>query len=254
MTVDPTKGFSSRVENYIKCRPGYPIAVLDLLKEECGLIGASVVADVGSGTGILTKMVLENGNRVFGIEPNREMREAAERLLSDCPTFTSVDGSAEATTLKDRSVDLITAGQAFHWFDREKARREFLRILKHDGWVALIWNDRSVTASSFLKAYEDVLMAYGTDYEAVNHKQIDAKVFGSFFGNGGFKQAAFPNEQVFDFEDLKGRVLSSSYAPEPGHPKFEPMVTALRAIFEKHQAGGKVTFQYDTTVYYGRIQ
>lgn len=251
--IDPTKRFSSRVENYIKYRPGYPAAILDLLQEQCGLTRASVIADVGSGTGILTELLLKNGSPVFGVEPNRDMREAAERLLGKHPNFTSISGIAESTTLEDRSVDVITAAQAFHWFDREKTRREFLRILESGGWVVLIWNDRSTSATPFLKAYEDLLATYATDYAAVNHKQIDAGVIGSFFGGSGFKHAIFPNEQVFDFEGLKGRLLSSSYAPEAGHPKHTPMLNTLRAIFDEHQTNGNVAFEYDTAVYYGQL-
>ena len=251
--TDPTKRFSSRVENYIKYRPHYPKAILDLLKKQCELTRASVIADVGSGTGILTELLLKSGSPVFGIEPNREMREAAERLLSQYPAFTSISGTAESTTLKDQSVDVITAGQAFHWFDRDAARREFLRILTPGGWVVLIWNDRNTTAHPFFKAYEHLLMTYATDYEAVNHKNVDAAVIGSFFGGSRFKQVILPNEQVFDFEGLKGRLLSSSYAPEAGQPKHAPMLNSLRAIFDEHQSNGKVAFEYDTTVYYGRL-
>ena len=251
--IDPTRRFSSRVENYIRYRPGYPKAMLDLLASECGLSSASVIADVGSGTGILTELLLKSGGAVFGVEPNREMRAAAERLLSKHAGFTSIAGTAESTTLKDQSVDIVAAGQAFHWFDRAKAHEEFLRILKPGGGVVLIWNDRKTSATPFLEAYEELLMAYATDYAAVDHKQIDAAVIGSFFGRGGFKRASFPNEQVFDFEGLKGRLESSSYAPEAGHPKHAPMVNALRVIFDEHQTNGQVTFEYDTTVNYGRL-
>jgi len=250
--IDSTQRFSSRVENYIKYRPGYPAGVLDLLREKCGLTRDSRVADVGSGTGILTELFLRNGNRVFAVEPNREMRKAAERLLGKYPNLTSVSGTAETTTLKDRGVDFITASQAFHWFDREQARREFPRILKSGGWTVLIWNER-VIASPFAKAYEHLLRTYGTDYEAVNHKHTDAKIIGPFFGANGCAQADFPNRQVFDWEALKGRLLSSSYAPEPGHPKHIPMLEALSGLFSKYQSNGKVVFEYDTLVYYGRL-
>jgi SAM-dependent methyltransferase len=148
---------------------------------------------------------------------------------------------------------VIAAGQAFHWFDRHNAHREFLRILKPGGWVVLIWNDRSITAHPFLKGYEELLLSLGTDYQAVGHKHVDADVIGSFFGTGAFKQAVVPNQQVFDFEGLQGRLLSSSYAPEAGHPKHAPMLDALDKIFREHQTNGKVTFEYDTTVYYGRL-
>ena len=251
--LNPTQRFSSRVENYVKYRPGYPKAIIDLLRQECRLTGASVIADIGSGTGILTELLLNNGNTVFGVEPNQEMRGAAERLLSGYSHFQSVAGTAEATTLPEKSVDLITAGQAFHWFDGGKTRQEFLRILKPQGWVALIWNDRNITAHPFFEAYEQLLKTYGTDYEAVGHKHTDAEMVGSFFGIGGFKVATFPNHQVFDNEGLQGRLLSSSYAPEQGHPNHLPMLAELKVIFQKYQLNGNVTFEYDTAVYYGRL-
>lgn len=251
--MNSTQRFSSRVENYIKYRPRYPQAVVDLLRCECQLTPASVIADIGSGTGILTEMFLQIGNSVFAIEPNKEMREAAERLLGSNTNFRSVAATAEATTLTDRSVDIITAGQAFHWFDRDKSRAEFLRILKPGGWVVLIWNDRNISERPFFKAYENLLVTYGTDYEAVGHKHVDAEIIGSFFGALPFKQTQFPNQQEFDLEGLQGRLMSSSYAPEPGHPKHAPMLNALDKIFKEYQSAGKVIFEYDTTVYYGRL-
>jgi len=250
--IDSTQRFSSRVENYLRYRPGYPPAILDLLKDECGLTSASVVADIGSGTGILTELFLRNDNPVFAVEPNREMRAAAERLLGKYANFTSRSGAAEATTLPEQSVDFITAGQAFHWFEREPARREFLRILKPGGRTVLIWNERSM-ASPFAKAYEDLLRTYGTDYEAVNHKHTAAKMIRSFFGVNGYELAHFPNRQILDWEGLKGRLLSSSYAPEPGHPRHAPMLNALNALFSGYQTSGTVVFEYDTLVYYGQL-
>jgi SAM-dependent methyltransferase len=253
MIANSTERFSSRVENYVKYRPTYPSAVVDLLRRECGLTEASVIADIGSGTGFLTGLLLQGGNPVFAVEPNREMREAAERLLVKYPAFVSVTGTAETTTLPNRRCDVITAGQAFHWFDRDKTREEFLRILKPGGWVALIWNDRNVADRPFFQAYENLLVEYGTDYAAVGHKHTDVEIIGSFFGAGGFQTAHFPNRQEFDFEGLRGRLLSSSYAPEPGHPKHLPMLDALGAIFKEYQCDGKVFFEYDTTVYYGKL-
>jgi ubiquinone/menaquinone biosynthesis C-methylase UbiE len=150
--TDPTQRFTNRVDHYTKYRPPYPRAVLDLLRVKCGLTSTSVVADVGSGTGILSQLFLNNGNRVFGIEPNKEMREAGERRLNDHPRFTSVAGTAEATTLDDDSVDLVTAGQAFHWLDPERTRTEFARILEPGGWVVLVWNWRRKDKTPFLAA------------------------------------------------------------------------------------------------------
>lgn len=251
--TDVTQRFSSRVEDYIKYRPGYPKAVIETLRSECGLSRDSVIADIGSGTGILTEMFLSNGAVVYGVEPNREMREAAERLLKDYPRFHSVAAKAEETTLDDASVGFVVAGQAFHWFDREKAKVEFTRILKPGGWVALIWNERVVDTTPFLVAYEQLLKDYSTDYEQVDHRRIDAAVIRDFFGSDDFRLKQFKNVQVFDYEGLKGRLLSSSYAPEEGHPNYEPMLVELQRIFQAHQDEGKVDFEYVTQMYYGCI-
>jgi len=251
--TDVTQRFSSRVENYIKYRPVYPNEVIDTLRSECGLTADSIIADIGSGTGILTEMFLRNGNAVYGIEPNREMREAGERLLKGYPRFHSVAAQAEQTRLPDQSVDFITAGQAFHWFDREKAREEFARILKPKGWIALIWNERVTTTTPFLVAYEQLLKEYSTDYEQVDHRRIDDDVISDFFGSDDFRLKQFKNIQVFDFEGVKGRLLSSSYAPEEGHPNYEPMLAELERIFQAYQNDGKVVFEYVTQMYYGRL-
>ena len=180
--TDPTKRFSSRVENYIRFRPGYPKEIIGLLQSECGLTSHSVIADVGFGTGKLTQLFLENGNAVFGIEPNREMREAGEQFLKHFPNFTSLANTAEDTVLPNASVDFITAGQAFHWFDRKRCRKEFVRILKPTSWTVLIWNDRKTQATPFLVAYEDILKTYALDYSKVDHKQVDDSVVEEFFG------------------------------------------------------------------------
>jgi SAM-dependent methyltransferase len=267
--TDSTRRFSSRVENYVRYRPSYPPEIVALLASECGLTQDALVADIGSGTGLLTELFLKNGNRVFGVEPNREMREAGERLLAGYPNFTSVDGTAEATMLGDRSVDIVTAGQAFHWFDRVRARAEFARILRppssgpstssggasglSGGWVALIWNERRVGTTPFLEAYEGLLRTYAGEYATLNHRQVDQETIAAFFAAGTFRSAAFENRQIFDFEGAKGRLLSSSYTPEPGHPQHQPMLDELARIFHDHQDNGTVAFEYDTNVYYGRL-
>ena len=252
--TDPTRRFSSRVDNYHKYRPTYPVAVLDLLVEECGLTTASVIADVGSGTGILSELFLRNGNRVFGVEPNPEMRTAGERLLGQYAHFTSVDGTAEATTLAAHSVDFVTAGQAFHWFDPDKARSEFARILKPKGWVALIWNMRRTKGTPFLEAFEQLWLRYGIDYESVRHAPNYHGVMDAFFSAGGWKLTTLENLQLFDFAGLKGRVESTSYAPEPGHTDYQPMMSDLAALFQEHQTNGRVRYEYDTMVYYGQLR
>ncbi|HEX8290564.1 MAG TPA: class I SAM-dependent methyltransferase [Pyrinomonadaceae bacterium] len=253
MTTDHTGRFSTRVADYVKYRPGYPPAVLRLLEGECGLDAASAVADVGSGTGILSELFLKNGNRVYGVEPNREMREAGERLLSAYTNFVSVDGRAEATTLDDASVDFVTAGQAFHWFDPPRARREFMRILRPGGRVVLVWNDRRTSGTPFLEDYERLLLEYGTDYREVSVKYAEESMLAALYGPGEVRTETFDNEQVFDFDGLRGRLTSSSYAPEPGRPNFEPMMRELEALFRRHERAGRVVVAYDTKVFYGRL-
>jgi len=253
-----TSRFSDRVENYVRYRPGYPPEMIETLKSECGLTPTRVVADIASGTGIWTRMLLEHGNAVFGVEPNAEMREAGEHLLAGFPNFTSVGGSAEATTLPDDSVDLVTAAQAAHWFKRDLARREFARILKHGGWLVLLWNERRTESTPFLRAYEQLLLSYGTDYQEVRHENTTSAVH-EFFEPARFQERAFATRQDFDYAGLEGRLLSSSYTPGPDHPSHAPMLRELRRIFDAHQvfdahqAGGRVAFEYNTRLYFGQL-
>lgn len=244
--------FSTRAEAYAKYRPGYPAALVEVLKSECGLTPSWVIADVGSGTGILTEILLRNGNRVFAVEPNEAMRTFAESKLKQYEQFISVDGSAEATPLLGESVDIVVAAQAFHWFDRDKSKREFTRILKPHGWVALIWNERRLDSTPFLRAYEDVLIRYGTDYQEVRQENVVGKL-AEFFAPDEFKLVNLDNFQHFDLTAFLGRVESASYTPEPGHPNFEPMVAELRRIYDEHARDGMVTFEYDTRIYLGHL-
>ena len=251
---DPTQRFTGRVDNYDRYRPTYPRAILSLLETEFDLTGASVVADVGSGTGILSELFLQNGNRVFGVEPNYEMREAGEKRLERYPRFTSVAGTAEATTLDDACVDFVTVGQAFHWFEVARSRAEFGRILlRPGGWVVVIWNARRRNATPFLAAYERLLREHGTDYEQAEHGRSGAEMVDEFFGSDGYKTASFDNAQTFDLDGLKGRLLSSSYVPGPGESGSGAMLREAEELFLGHQTNGKVTIEYDTKVYYGRL-
>lgn len=251
--ANATSRFSDRVENYIRYRPGYPVEVVQVLKSACGLVPEHVVADIASGTGIWTRELLKSGNRVYGVEPNAEMRQAGERLLASFPQFISGGGKAEATSLADGSVDFVTAAQAAHWFDRPAARREFQRILKPGGWLVLLWNERVVDGTPFLRDYEQLLLTYGTDYADVRHERTTEAV-SEFFDPAPYEERAFPMRQEFDYAGLEGRLLSSSYAPGPGHPKHEPMLRELRRIFEQHAQHERVAIDYKTRVYFGRLR
>ena len=251
--LDPTKRFSKRVENYIKYRPGYPAEIIPLLEAEGTLTPKSVVADLGSGPGFLTELFLKYGNEVFGVEPNADMRGAGERVLAKYPNFISIDASAEATTLPDHSIDLIASGQAFHWFDRAKAKPEFRRILKPGGWVVLVWNGFRVETSPLNNGYQEIVLRYGTDYKEVA-REITGVDVESFFAPEACKIAHFAFKQVFDFEGLKGRLLSSSYAPESSDPSFDRMIEELGVLFDANQKDGEIDFNYETEVYYGQVR
>jgi len=213
----------------------------------------SIVADIGSGTGILARLFLEVGNVVYGVEPNAPMREAGERLLQEFPKFHSVAGSAEKTSLADSCVDMVVAGQAFHWFDRGRCRAEFARILRRDGWVAVVYNHRRKDSSDFAREYERILQTYGVDYHAVAERHVDGGKMAEFFAPAKFSDAHFKNEQLFDFEGLKGRMLSSSYSPKEDHANHPAMIQELERIFAAHEEYGYVRLEYDTQVSYGRL-
>lgn len=252
MERDSTKRFSSRVADYVRYRPSYPPELMPWLAVECGLTPQSVVADIGSGTGFFAALFLRWGCQVFGVEPNLEMREAGEDFLAAEPRFTSVEGRAESTGLPDGAVDLVAAGQAFHWFDRAAAREEFRRILRPAGHVALAWNERLVD-SPFLEVYEAVLVRYSPDYQRVDHRQVDSGAMDGFFGPGRWKQAAFPNQQRFDLTGVLGRLHSSSYAPPPGSEAYLLTNEAVERAFADYQEDGMVTFRYLTRIYAGTL-
>lgn len=252
MSKNTVERFSNRVENYVKYRPGYPREMLDFFRDKLNLQRSSVIADIGSGTGISTRLFLENGNKVFGIEPNNLMREAAEEFLQDFPDFKSINGTAENTKLLDNSVDFITAAQAFHWFDKVKVPLEFRRILRDNGHIVLIWNERQLDSNEFLREYEKFLLEYGTDYEKVRHEQITKEVLEESFQTI-FHQAIFQNSQILDFIGLKGRMLSSSYMPSAEHPRYKEMIKNLKSLFAKFEKNDKIQVLYDTNVFYTKV-
>ncbi|HWY10061.1 MAG TPA: class I SAM-dependent methyltransferase [Bacteroidia bacterium] len=253
-----TNRFSDRVDNYVKYRPHYPAVVIDFLKTEKIISGNSVIADIGSGTGISAELFLKNGYKVFGIEPNEPMRQASKIILqkySDKKLFVSVNATAEQTTMPNKSVDVIVCAQAFHWFNNDAFKNECKRILKPNGHIVLMWNDRRTDTTDFLKVYEDFLQMFGTDYLVVNHKNTqDKKIFENFFGKENYDEKDFYNYQDVDFDGLKGRVLSSSYMPNEGHKDFEHMIYCLRKIFNRYQENNLVRLDYDTKIYYGQLK
>ena len=252
MDLNPTGRFSSRVADYIRYRPSYPDAIIPLLERECGLRPEARIADIGSGTGLLAQLFLRFGFEVCGVEPNPDMRLAGDRLLAAESRFHSVDGRAEHTGLHDASVDFVTAGQAFHWFDAPAARTEFRRILKPPGWVVLVWNERLVEGR-FLEEYEALLERYAPDYSKVDHRRMDAGVMDGFYGNGQWKLSTFPNVQQFDLEGVLGRLDSSSYAPARDTDAHVRVKEALTNLFEGCQRDGLVAFRYETKMYVGQV-
>ncbi|OQP63750.1 methyltransferase type 11 [Niastella vici] len=248
--MNNTQRFSNRVENYVKYRPHYPTAIVTYLQERFGFT-AGTIADVGAGTGILTKLFLDAGYTVYAVEPNEPMLAKATVLLNDHPGFTAMPGTAENTTLANNSVDAVMAGQAFHWFNAEKSRTEFMRILKPHGLVVLVWNERRID-SPFEQEYEVLINRYGNDYVQVKHRNIEQDDIAAFFAPMAMDLATFNNQQVFNFEGLKGRLLSSSYVPLQGEPKHDEMIAGLKALFDKYQQAGAITISYDTRVYAGR--
>lgn len=251
MKSPSTERFSKKVEDYIRFRPGYPPALIEFMVSPLGLSSRHVVADVGSGTGKLTELLLPVCQLVYGVEPNIPMREAAERLLSRYPGFRSVAGTAEATGLPADSVDFVTVAQAFHWFDIGAFRTECRRVLRPEGKVLLIWNDRVDEASPFMEAYEHFLQTYSTDYQQIDLRRINTAHFDSFFGAGNYRKAVFENEQHFDLDGLRGRYLSCSYALPPGHSGYTSAMEALGQLFDQFQEGGAICMPYHTTVYFG---
>lgn len=250
----PTERFTSRVADYVRYRPDYPAAIIPLLIREIGLETSWVVADIGSGPGNLTRRFLDFGCTVFGVEPNDAMRTAGEGLLAGESRFASIAGSAESTTLATHSIDLVVAGQAFHWFDPLPTRDEFRRILRGSGWVMLIWNRRPEGSSPLLDAYSDMLRKYSVEYDRVavqDHKATAGMDL--LFGAGGYRRFDLPHEQVFDVEGFWGRLLSSSYTPLPSEPGHEEIRKRSGEIFETYAENGLLRFPYETQIFLGQL-
>ena len=253
MIPKPTERFTGRVESYRRFRPGYPSAIVDLFRPECSLGSGSRIADIAAGTGRLTEIFLTAGFAVTAVEPNAEMRTACSALQPQYPKLTLIDGAAEATRLPERSIDLIAVAQAMHWFDLDKTRTEFSRILRPSGWCAVIYNNRRMSGDAFHDGYEQLLIDYGIDYREVQHRRFPEERTAEFFAPSPMRRANFSNPQALDLEALEGRILSSSYMPQPGHPRFDAMRVATERLYAENERNGKVTLQQDCVVCYGRL-
>lgn len=252
-TLNSADRFTGRVENYRHFRPRYPEAVAGLLEAECNLTAASAIADVAAGTGLLAEVFLARGYQVTAVEPNAEMRAVCEALIPQYPNLHCIDGVAEATGLPSHSFDLITVGQALHWFDLKQTRIEFSRILQPGGWCAVIYNERRLSGDEFHDGYEGILREFGIDYETVQRLHLTPARIQDFFAPFKMRRAAFPNTQQLTREALEGRIISSSYMPKPDHARYNAMCAAISGLFEKYQTSGRVQLEYDCAVSYGQL-
>lgn len=247
--MESTERFSDRVENYVKYRPDYPADLVPMLIEKCGLVDGAVIADVGCGTGISSKHFLELGFSVIGVEPNENMRAAAVKYLAAFDRFTAVDGTGEATTLGDASVDMVVVAQAFHWLDQAAAATEFRRIMRSPGRVALIWNERVMDEPGFHVEYESLIKRHGSDYHKVREHRMNNAELEAFFGDE-YGELNLRNSQRLDLDGLIGRTMSSSYMPNDGDPSAAAVRHELETLFAKRERNGRIEILYNTNVYF----
>ncbi len=247
---DATARFTGRADHYARHRPLYPAALLETLIAEARLQPQDVVADVGAGTGILSEILLRHGNTVIAVEPNASMRAGLAPLQQAWPSLRVTGGAAEATQLPDASVDVVVAGQAFHWFDPVRTRHEFERILRPGGRIALVWNARDKTSTPFLRGYEAMLDRHATEYARLKVGPIDLPVLEAFFAPRGFQARSFPHHTVYDLAGLEGLLRSTSYAPQPGDPAHAPMRAELGRLFAANAHDGAVKIHYQTRLFF----
>ena len=253
--LDTKNRFSNKDENYVKYRPHYPKELIEFMQQK-GLIKKGYkIGDIGAGTGKFTELLLQYGYSVIAVEPNGPMLEACKKIYGHYNDLTCLNGSSEHTKLSDISVDLITTAQAFHWFKMDETKKEWMRILKPDRYVALIWNSRikGKNASSFQKEYENLVTKFGKGYTRMQKNfQVQEKI-NILFEKNGYKEFHTPYSQTFDFEELKGRLLSSSYTPQPEDEIYPEMIAALKDLFDKHQIEDQIQIDYDTELSYGKL-
>jgi SAM-dependent methyltransferase len=252
--IPSTERFSDRVDYYVRARPKYPAALLRFFQSQLHLSPAHVVADIGSGTGFLTELFVRNGNQTYAVEPNGPMRQAAEQYLGEWPNFHSITATAESTTLDNASIDFVTAGQAFHWFDPAAAAREFARILRPRGVVALVWNERVSEGSGFMAAYDQTIEKFRLPDESARARlkaDNGEQEIRKFFGSHTYQTATFDNPQLLDREGLIDRIVSSSNMPLPNQDRHAELLQNLHALFDTHQQNQSIAILHETRVYYG---
>ena len=250
--MDATEKFSGKAEGYEKYRPSYPKELLDYLYQDVGFQENSVIADIGAGTGIFSRLLLERGSRVYCVEPNDDMRRVARQKLQGFPSCTFVDATAEHTLLDDRSVDFFTAAQAFHWFDQTAFAAECRRILRAGGKVVLVWNNREKDSTIIKETYR-ICQEICPDSQGFSGGKETPEKYQSFFREGRYEERAFPNDQRMDLEGFLGRYLSASYAPSQEENRYFAFTKALTELFDSYQKGGAVTLPNQTHCYVGEV-
>jgi SAM-dependent methyltransferase len=253
-SLKPTERFSGRVEAYRRFRSRYPREIIPLLEQRCALTRESIVADIGAGTGMLAELFLDYGNRVLAIEPNPDMRAACEELVPGYSLLTCVDGTAEETRLADHSVDFVAIGRALHWFDQEKCRPEFIRILRDDGWVVLATQGPLTRPEPVILEFQTILKEHGLDYAGMRHRYDLDSAARRLFAGGEFHEAEFASPEEMTYEQLEGFMLSLSVTPQPGHPGFPAMQQALREYFSRHESGGKIVIPMTCKIHFGHLR
>lgn len=252
--LEPTARFTNKVDDYTKARPSYPEEIVPLLTCKYGLTSQSVIADMGSGTGLFTEVFLKHGNPVYGVEPNDAMRQAGEHYLKKYTNFISVNASAEHTSLASACCDFVVAGQAFHWFNPVLAKVEFQRVLKPNGWVILAWNVFSSSDAPLAVAYEKLFYDFGIQYQGAGYKNANKENLLGFLGPDTFCMESIPNPKSLDFSAFQSRVFSSSFSPSPGQPQYPLMQQAIGQVFEQFENNGVIILPYQTNLYLGQLK
>ena len=249
-----TERFSGRVEAYIAYRPRFPRGIITFLREHGALPEDAVVADVGAGTGMLAEIFLETGHRVIAVEPNAEMLQACRELASQRPALEVVEGTAEATTLPDASVDLIAVGRAMHWFDWPRAHREFERILRPGGWVLVATNGHRDSGAAVSNQLSEILRRWRTDSAEADTRRDFKQRLQEFLDTSSWQRTTLHHSMTVDFATLLGYAESLSAIPRPGERGYEGMVPELRAVFAEYQREGMLVTPLVCELFLGRLR